>query len=65
MISREEFEKIKEKWRSRWSMFSANVDALIEVGELYFDTEANHVVISRAEYDVLVQRSHRLEELEL
>lgn len=39
-------------------------DRLVAAAQEFVDTAA-HIWISKAEYDWLVQRSHRLEELEL
>lgn len=63
-MTKGEFEQIKARWAQGTAFFSAVIDSLIEVAQAYFDT-ADFVVIAQSEYDWLVDRSHRLEGLEL
>lgn len=65
MMTKEQFGQIKESWAQGTAFFSPVIDSLLEVAEAYFATAGDFVVIAQSEYDWLVDRSHRLEGLEL
>lgn len=63
MITQTELNEIESRWH-RGGATGSDVLKLLQVAQAFVDT-ADHVVVAKAEYDWLVQRSHRLEELEV